>query len=106
MARAFPADYLRNRAGATFTAMGSFYYDSGWVGVIVGMFLVGALFRRAWQASLESMSLGGIALASTLPGVVVAFSRASVAPAVLLMFWTTLPVLVAVRLASRTTPRS
>ncbi len=101
MAQAFPVEYLRNRAGATFTAMGSFYYDSGWLGVIVGMFIVGVGFRRAWQASYGAGTIGGAAVASTIPGITIAFARASVDPAILLMVWTTVPIAVTVWLASR-----
>lgn len=101
MALAFPLDYLRSRAGATFTAMGSFYYDSGWLGVVVGMFIAGVVFRGGWQTLLRSGTVGGIAVASTIPGITIAFARASVDPAILLVFWTTLPIAATVWLASR-----
>jgi hypothetical protein len=41
--------YHLGDAGVAYSAVGDFYYDTGFVGIVIGMFLIGAAFRLAWE---------------------------------------------------------
>lgn len=99
MEAAFPEDYARSRAGATFTAMGTFYFDSGMIGVTLGMMTTGVAFGAAWRYLTQSGTLAALALASVLPSATLAFARASIYPATLILFWTALPILSTILIA-------
>jgi hypothetical protein len=50
--RLFPEEYASTKAGTGFTLLGDFYYDSGVVGVILGMGGLGALSGALWASVL------------------------------------------------------
>lgn len=97
----FPDQYARNRAGATFTALGSLYYDSGVLGVVLGMFLVGLFFRFAWEYLLRVGTMPALAMASVLPVTMLAFVRASIPPAALYLLFMAGPILFSAWIAGR-----
>lgn len=99
-ARAFPADYLNSRAGATYTAMGSLYFDGGPLEVAMGMLLAGIVVRLGWAGLASSRDSTRLAIAALMPAVMVAFARASVPPAALILFWG-VPPLLCIAMASR-----
>ena len=91
MDAAFPDAYLRTRAGATFTAMGTFYFDSGIAGVIVGMALSGVTLRFLWVWMQPEGRFLDAAIASSLPLLAFLFARASLPAAAVIGVWTLLP---------------
>jgi hypothetical protein len=46
--RFFPANYRVQKAGTAFTLVSDFYYDSGVLGVVIGMAIAGWTFARFW----------------------------------------------------------
>lgn len=100
-ASAFPTEFARSRAGATFTAMGSFYLDSGIFGVALGMFITGCGFGFIWRYLVASKSGLAAPIAGALPAMTIAFSRASLPPAALMIFWVILPIAASVFVSMR-----
>jgi O-antigen/teichoic acid export membrane protein len=45
----FPENYSLNKAGTLFTLAGEFFYDSGFIGVVGWMAIVGYLLARLWR---------------------------------------------------------
>lgn len=45
----FPTEYAETKAGTALTVVGDFYYDSGLVGVIAGMMLLGIVSAMLWR---------------------------------------------------------
>lgn len=50
----FPNDYAVSRANVQFSALGELYYDSGIIGVTMGMIAYGYIARLAWQGLLRN----------------------------------------------------
>lgn len=65
--------YQIGDAGVAYSAVGDFFYDSGFAGVVLGMFLVGAAFRLAWEywRRNQSSEWARISFALLLPFTVV-----------------------------------
>lgn len=45
----WPAHYAASRASAAFSIIGPFYLDSGYIGVLIGMFFIGVVLATTWQ---------------------------------------------------------
>lgn len=45
----WPAHYAASRGSTAFSILGPFYGDSGFIGVAIGMFLIGVFLGAAWQ---------------------------------------------------------
>ncbi len=90
---AFPEAYARNRAGTTFTAMGTFYFDSREYGVAVGMLLSGIILSAAWAALPNMRVFSAASVGSSLPLLVFLFARASWPAAAVVGIWTIVPLI-------------
>lgn len=50
----FPDHYEISRANVQFSILGEFYYDSGVIGVVIGMFAYGSVSRLVWQSFIRN----------------------------------------------------
>jgi oligosaccharide repeat unit polymerase len=95
----FPANYSVSRNGTVFSIMGDFYYDSGPLGVVIGMFVVGMFFRAAYERLLRrARGPFSAALYAPIPILMVTLLRGDLTLAIPLGAYVYTPMLVASRL--------
>ena len=101
----FPDHYEINKAGTVFTLTGEFYYDSGYLGVALGLMLVGGMSGWLW-AWIRSRQHDPSARALYAPAVVLALVlyRGGVSLTLGLGLFIFGPLLVARRAAGSSTP--
>jgi oligosaccharide repeat unit polymerase len=92
----FPANYSASRNGTLFSILGDFYYDSGPVGVVIGMFVLGLLLRAAYERFLRR-ARGDLAAAlyAPLPILMVTLLRGDLTLAIPLGVYIYTPMVVA-----------
>ncbi|MGA8363655.1 MAG: O-antigen polymerase [Solirubrobacteraceae bacterium] len=98
----FPADYQISRANTEFTIIGDFYYDSGLIGVALGMALLGFLLRFLYDRLVvhSSSDLSLIAYAPVTP-LLVLLLRGDISLTLGKMLYVYAPLLIALLLARR-----
>jgi hypothetical protein len=92
-------------ASAAFSIMGSLYYDSGWLGVLIGFFALGWSLRRLvdWFVRNRNDPLAQAIYASALPLTIVVL-RGNLADTFGRALFTTFPLVVLWRLATKRKP--
>ena len=97
-------DVEQGEAGAAYSVVGELYYDLGLVTVVLGMFVVGALFRALWEYRLANRANDMVAMlfAAALPYAVV-LMRGNFADSLARSLFTVVPIVIVALLAARRT---
>jgi hypothetical protein len=89
----WPQHYKLSRASSAFSILGHYYMYGGIVGVAIGAFCMGILFRQTWNWYLDhSNNLNAILLYSFVPSFVVILWRGTVTDTLGRMFFTVVPL--------------
>jgi hypothetical protein len=92
----FPESYRIAKNGTEFSVLGDFYYDSGIIGVIVGMFLLGWFLRQIYERLVWHAQTGLAAVAyAPVPALIVIMLRGDLVLFAGLALYVYLPILAA-----------
>jgi hypothetical protein len=96
--RLFPGSYATARNGTEFSILGDFYYDSGLLGVIVGMAALGLLSRYCYDFFMRRgrRGLGAVGY-SMVPILLVMVFRGDITLSIALIIYSYLPIAIAMR---------
>lgn len=100
----WPQRWARTRGSAASSLIGYFYLDSGFLSVAVGMFLIGAVLRAAWEWYLRHpKNMGVILLYAFVPGLVINVLRGTLITSVASSIFSIVPMIIFQLLVRRAT---
>jgi hypothetical protein len=101
--RLFPANYAVSRADTEFSVLGDFYYDSGPIGVLVGMACLGLVVRAVYdRLNFGARTALGLAAYAPFPALLVILMRGDLTLVAGVFLYVYSPFIVAAIVARRT----